>query len=262
MLPRPRSPPVPGPPGASIADVVRRMDELLRRFDRAGDYRAVFLRSYRMITDTVQGAVGGATFADPRWLTALDVAFAQEYFDALDGFEAGRRIPRCWRLAFELAARRRTTVLADLVLGMNAHIIHDLPVAVWKLGLGDATRAARQEDFTAVDGLLAARIDRVQRLIERRYSLVLWVLDRAAGHADEVFTGDSLRVARARAWLDGLALIDASDSASRDALMVALDEKACAAGLPWRLEAEVQPGCLSGFVRAADRRLALAWWRR
>jgi hypothetical protein len=259
----PLSAPAPsGLAGKSIADVVQRMDELLRRFDRAGDYRAVFLRSYRTITLAVREAVGETPFADAQWLAALDVQFAQEYFDALDDFEAGRPIARCWQLAFDLATRRRTTVLADLVLGMNAHIVHDLPVALWKLGLGDGTRALRQRDFTSVDDLLARRIDDVQRQVCRHYSLGLWLLDRVTGSADEIVTEASLRVARARAWTDGLALIDAIDLPSRDALRAALDVRACAAGLPWRIEAEAAPGWLSRWIRRADRRLALARWKR
>src|SRR3990172_2736016 len=255
--------PAPGrPAGPSIADVCRRMDELLRRFDRARDYRAVFLRSYRIITGAVQEAVGDTSFADQQWLTALDVQFAQEYFDALDGFEAGRPIPRCWQLAFDLATQRRTSVLGDLILGMNAHIVHDLPIALWKLGLGGGTRALRQQDFKGVDDLLARRIDGVQQQICRRYSLGLWLLDRVTRRADELYTDTSLRAARARAWTDGLALIDAADLPSREGLLASLDERASAVGLPWQLEASLGPAWLSRWIRRADRALALSWLRR
>jgi len=260
--PKPLSPPPPGQSsGQSIAEVCRRMDLLLQRFDRAGDYRAVFLRSYRTITGAMQEAVSAGRFADPRWVADLDVAFAQEYFDALDGFEAGRPIPRCWQLALDLDARRRTTVLDDLVLGMNAHIVHDLPVALWKLGLG-GTRAARQQDYTRVDDLLAGRIDGVQRQIGRHYSLCLWLLDHATGRFDELYTDVRLRAARARAWSDGLALIDAADPASRGALLAELDTRACDADRPWRVAASVEPPWLGQWIRRADRWLARSWWRR
>jgi hypothetical protein len=247
-------------PIGSVDAVLARMSELLAEFEREGDPRAVFLRSYRIITARVRDQVATTKFTDAVWLAALDVQFAHAYFDALEGYEAGAAIPRCWQLAFDLAQAGRTSVIADLTLGMNAHIFHDLPIAVYKLGLGTLGRDVRQQDYTLVDGLLALEINEVQRQITRHYSFGLWLLDRAGHGADELFTDRGLRAARAVAWQNAVRLLDAPDDAARTQLMLEFDRLACAAGALFQSGPLAEPNWFTRFLRRVDRKLASWLW--
>lgn len=260
----PAAAPLPGPPSdvalESVDSVLARMTALLEEFERERDPRAVFLRSYRIITTRVRDRVAATTFSDAVWLAALDVEFARAYFDALEGYEAGKPIPRCWRLAFERAKEGRTTVLADLVLGMNAHIIHDLPIAVYRLGLGSVVREVRQADYTLVDDLLAHKIEEVQSEICRHYSFGLWLLDRAGRDVDELFTDGGLRTARALGWQNALALIDAPNDTERSRLLGQLDETACLAGAPFHSGPLAEANWFTRTFRRVDRWFASIWW--
>jgi hypothetical protein len=153
-------------------------------------------------------------------------------------------------------------VLADLILGMNAHIVHDLPIAVYRLGLGNAARDVRQADYTLVDELLAHKIEEVQSEICRHYSFALWLLDRTGNRVDELFTDGGLRSARALGWQNALALIDAPDEAERNRLLGQLDAAACLAGTPFHSGPLAQANWFTRTLRRLDRWFASLWWSR
>jgi hypothetical protein len=122
---------------SAIRQALERMDGLLQGWDAAGDYRGVFLRAYRDITARLDQAIDAGEFKDNPWMERLDLAFAEEYFAALRAYDSGPGpLARCWRLAFDANRGRQTSALQDLLLGMNAHIRHDLPIAIDKVGMG------------------------------------------------------------------------------------------------------------------------------
>ena len=213
----------------TIADVIARLDGLVAGWDRNGDYRAVFARSYRIITRRMAKAIGDGFFEDNAWMAALDIRFAQEYFDAVDDYDSGTgEVPRCWRLAFQLARFRQTTVLQDLLVGINAHVLHDLAIALNAMGLPPADRALRRRDHDRVNDVLAGLIDEVQADLERRYSWTLGFLDRLLGQDDEALTDEGLRTSRATAWVSAIALADAPDDGARRTIREGLDLSASA----------------------------------
>jgi hypothetical protein len=211
------------------------MEALLARFDAAGDFRAVFVRSYRSVTAKMESAIRSSVFEDPVWMEAYDVQFAQEYFDALEAFESGAQsLPTCWKLCFELAVQKKTTVLQDLVLGMSAHILHDLPIAIHKIGIAAAQRPLRLRDHQKVDQVLAGQIEVVQDEVTRHYSWALGSVDRLFGRGDELLTGVGIQSARRNAWTMAVQLADALTETSRSDLRRTLDMEA---SVPARLVA-------------------------
>jgi hypothetical protein len=209
------------------------MEALLARFDASGDFRAVFVRSYRSVTERMESAIRSSVFEDAVWMEALDVQFAQEYFDALDAYESGAEsVPACWKLCFELAVQKKTTVLQDLVLGMNAHILHDLPIALNKIGIEAAQRPLRLRDHQKVDQVLGGQIEVVQDEVTRHYSWVLGSLDRLVGREDELLTGVGILSARRNAWMMAVQLADAVSETSRSDIRRVLDMQA---SIPARL---------------------------
>ncbi|MFE2722449.1 DUF5995 family protein [Kitasatospora sp. NPDC059327] len=137
------------------------------------DGLAVFNRMYLTVTDAVRRGLavppadprgrtgppysGRPSFADPVATAELDVVFAGRYLLAVDAAAAGRPAPACWQPLFELRAHRGVHPLQFALAGMNAHIQHDLPLAVvdtcHRLGCGPERLA---EDYRRVNGLLAA----------------------------------------------------------------------------------------------------------
>jgi hypothetical protein len=242
----------------TIEQVLERMDRLLERWEAARDHRAVFLLSYRIVTEVMRESVRNGRFQDNEWMERLDVQFAQEFFDAVDAGESGGAFPDCWRVAFELARKRETTVLQDLLLGMNAHIVHDLPVALVKVGIASEERSLRLRDHERVNEILIGVIDRIQNEVTSRYSWILGLLDRVAGTRDELLTRTGILSARTGAWATAVALFDAP-AAARPQMALDLDLTARRAALAIAPRGRLLSPLLR-FARPLDS--ALARWAR
>ncbi|MEU8512451.1 DUF5995 family protein [Kitasatospora sp. NPDC048722] len=117
---------------------------------------AVFNRAYLTVTEAVRERLGGPYFADPAAVAELDVVFAGRYLLAVAADAAGREPPACWRPLFELRAHAGVHPLQFALAGMNAHIQHDLPLAVLdtcgRLGCGPEDV---EDDYHRVNGVLA-----------------------------------------------------------------------------------------------------------
>ncbi|TQL51508.1 hypothetical protein FB467_2655 [Ornithinicoccus hortensis] len=111
---------------ASVAAVI----EALRAVDgtlEPGDGIRHFNRMYLRVTELVAARIEDGTFGDREFITRLDIVFAHLYLDAVRG--SGQDVPRCWAPLFE--SRDAPLVPVQFAIaGMNAHINHDLPVAV------------------------------------------------------------------------------------------------------------------------------------
>ncbi|MEU3507133.1 DUF5995 family protein [Streptomyces longwoodensis] len=96
----------------------------------ARDGVAVFNRVYLAVTQEVDRQLDAGRFADPRAASTLDVRFAERYLAAVDAACADRRPPACWRPLFQWRRHPGVRPLQFALAGINAHIGHDLALAV------------------------------------------------------------------------------------------------------------------------------------
>ncbi|MDT3399982.1 DUF5995 family protein [Streptomyces sp. B1866] len=122
-----------------------------------GDGVGVFNRVYLSVTEEVGRSLAAGYFGDAAATEDLDVRFAGRYLAAVDAAAAGRRPPACWRPLFAARERARVRPLQFALAGINAHIGHDLALA-----LVDTCRARGAEPPA-----LAADFDRVGLLLTR-----------------------------------------------------------------------------------------------
>jgi Family of unknown function (DUF5995) len=144
---------------ATIADVIARMqaiDALLP----ANDGLKWFNRLYLMVTQQVDLNPPGGAWQDPAWLTRLDVVFAGLYFNAVAGYLSGSSaVPSSWSALFEARYRTGVDRIQFALAGMNAHINHDLALALLatdaELKVIPALDSAEHADYQSVNDLLA-----------------------------------------------------------------------------------------------------------
>jgi hypothetical protein len=191
-------------PVTTIADVLARMREIEAALPPT-DGVACFNKLYVAVTENVTAAEqAGTTFQSTTFLSALDVAFANLYFDALSKLEYGAAPPRAWAPLF--AARSRTDVapLQFALAGMNAHINRDLPVGLVRtfqgLGIEMARPSQQATDFDAVNGVLAQT---EAATAETYFTPLMKQLHRDFDGVDDVVANWSVREARAAAWTNG-----------------------------------------------------------
>ena len=190
-----------GEPAAAIDDVV---DQLQRRIDALAPdqiHRRIFLTTYKRTTYAVGEAVNDAYFEDPDWVVRWDVAFAELFIVAHDDDQAGRRVPRPWRLAFQADPDLPTIV--HLLLGMNAHINYDLPQATLSVITDQDFEdpvliQRRRRDHERIDTILARRVSAEDHEIGGRRS----VLDLLLTPANRLSSRRFLREARQKVWLN------------------------------------------------------------
>ncbi|MBO1414030.1 DUF5995 family protein [Streptomyces sp. FH025] len=140
---------------ATVEEVVGRLREIAAGLPPA-DGVAVFNRLYLAVTEAVRDRLGGGYFADPTAMAELDVVFAGRYLLAVAADAAGQEPPACWRPLFALRAHPGVHPLQFALAGMNAHIQHDLPLAVVDLCHHRGCEPDEvEEDYHRINGVLA-----------------------------------------------------------------------------------------------------------
>ena len=166
----------------------------------------MFIDVYRQVTALVAERVTDGTFADPAFVEDLDVRFAQIFLDVPRNLAAGRPVSKAWQPLVDRRVTRGVLPIQLALAGMNAHINHDLALA-----LVATCRARRREpesgsihaDFEKVNAVLAE----VVRPIRRSF-LDEAVIRYGAGASPlvDLVSNFSIDKARDAAWVSGLTL--------------------------------------------------------
>ncbi|MEO3975153.1 DUF5995 family protein [Streptomyces sp. CAU 1734] len=120
---------VPAQARSEVGRIAERMRALGARWP-ASDGVAVFNRVYLTVTEEIDRRIEAGDFPDRRAATALDVLFAGRYLSAVAAVDAGRRPPACWRPLFQYRHHPGVRTVQFALAGINAHIGHDLALAV------------------------------------------------------------------------------------------------------------------------------------
>lgn len=205
-----------------VADGVSTLEHWLRE---RRDRRAVFASAYRDVTQAIRRhSSEGHFFADDAWVRSCHVASANLYREALFAFARHDHgnVPKAWRFSFETSATGDALVLQDLLLGINAYLNHDLPLALEQVSIDP--RDVRDEDHIRLVEVLQAATDPLQDRIAGLYAPALRVLDRSPGRMDEDMAGFSIRTARRACWDNAVLLSGAAGEEDRAAVRRRLDD--------------------------------------
>ena len=201
----------PAPPAATIDEVIARMQSIDAALP-ASDGVACFNRMYLEVTSQVSRQVQKGFFGDPAFVSHLDVVFANLYFcavDALSGPPCG--LPVAW---LPLLAARSTPGIEPIqfaLAGMNAHINHDLPLAVVTTCTDLSTApndGCHHDDYQKIDALLDASEQSVRESFEPQDVVVV---DQHMAAVANVIGNWSINAARDVAWDNAMALWDVRD---------------------------------------------------
>ncbi len=117
-----------------------------------------FNRLYLMVTQQVDLNPPGGAWQNPAWLIGLDVIFAGYYFRAIRGLLAGETIPSAWSALFEARFRPGIDRIQFALAGMNAHINHDLALALLdinaQLNVSPECGSPEHVDYESINAVL------------------------------------------------------------------------------------------------------------
>lgn len=206
-----------------IDEAIPALKKALDWYHENNDYRAVFLRAYYIITVNVHAAVHGrgewrkGIFFDPAWIASLAGKFSSLYFQSLTTFERAPESELAWKVAHRLAEDRASTVVQDLLLGLNAHINYDLAYGIY-MNLkehGDDRNhlllPRRKFDHDQVNEILLRSIPEITTTLARDYGGAIRFLDVALDRLDDLLAGTGLRYYRERVWWDAVSYLTTTD---------------------------------------------------
>ena len=142
----------------TIDEVIERMnriDEILPNSDGLKWFNWLYL----LVTTSVKENPPSSAWQHPEWLMQLDVVFANLYFAAIQSALSAGSTPKSWQALFEARMRGGIDRMQFALAGMNAHINHDLSLALLQADAEYNTTpeisSREHDDFERVNDLLA-----------------------------------------------------------------------------------------------------------
>jgi hypothetical protein len=197
-------------PVTSVSEAIARM-EAIEAVTASQDGLACFNRMYLRVTREVNAELDGPVYSDPVFMARLDVAFANLYFEAVDAADEPATVPLAWRPLIELRAESGIEPIQFALAGMNAHINHDLPLAVIRACLDlstSPTEGRHIADYKKVNRLLDAAEQSVQQSFESEFELAV---DRRLKAVDNAVANWTINSCRNLAWRNSLLLWELRD---------------------------------------------------
>lgn len=137
----------------SFEDVLRQLKLLEKDLNTYNlSQFSVFNTAYTIVTNAIKDAAADDYFQKPDFIEKFTICFASYYFQVINNFTSGSPdIPQAWVKMRDAAQTNSTPMFIVLLMGANAHINHDLPLAM-------ATFVSKNRDYSLRD---ARRVDKV-----------------------------------------------------------------------------------------------------
>ena len=182
---------------ARVATVVGKLKDIQGEAEKntappTSDGVASFNFLYTTITTAILTRLQDGSFEDPRFLSELDVQFAERYLNALAAFQQrAESAPRAWRVLFERRGDPRITRMQFAVAGVNAHVNFDLAlalVATWELTGPPVNPSPQHDDYLAINTVFKDEMDGLRHYFEDPFlrSLDTSTADRINNHFDDM----------------------------------------------------------------------------
>ena len=217
-----------GTPVSSVADVIASftaIDAALPETDGLKWFNSLYLA----VTRAVDGNLNSGEWRNVEWITTLDIVFARLYLDALaKSLTPGAAPSKCWQVLFQARHDARLARIQFALAGVNAHIDHDLSVAVvqacGQLGLAPVHLSPQYQDYCHVNSVLDGLVEQAKQ------DLLVGLLGNDLPHIDlvENLTAQwGLRTTREVAWTNAeLLWLARSVPGLEDRILTGLDVKA------------------------------------
>ena len=210
----------PGSSNVCVSGKVQCIDAVVREMQKRAEplmdtcsHQALFALTYLRVTQAYAwSARQPGYYADPGWTNHAVAVFAKYYLGAFDNWTANSNssaVPQAWKTAFSRARDGKVSAAGNFFLGLNAHINHDLALAMAAAGLTGPDGRSEKPNYDHIDALLnSVTLPLVAELTAR--------LDQSMDDSslplslDAVATGNVMFAWREQAWRNAELLADAT----------------------------------------------------
>jgi hypothetical protein len=137
----------------SVDGVIASLDTIVTESITSGSRLGYFAALYKRMTMAIRDGIASGKFQDNARMERLDVAFATRYLVTRDQWLAGELHGQSWLQAYNATNSSQYTVLQQLLIGINPHIMIDLGVAAARTCPGDQF-ASLEHDFNTVNAII------------------------------------------------------------------------------------------------------------
>ncbi len=213
------------------------MEQYIQHWQETADSRALFLRTYLLMTRNVLLAIDQQQFHDSAWVNKLLHHFAHYYFMALEQYEHQPASSlKVWQVAHNAAYDNHVSAFQKILLGMNAHINYDLVLALvdllqpeWEY-LSRQQRESRYADHCHINDIIGHTIDTVQNDILNPVMSVMYLVDKVMGPLDEFLLSRLIAYWRNTVWQNAVQLLETADPQQRTARIQQLEQATLVTG--------------------------------
>ncbi|MGZ6365137.1 MAG: DUF5995 family protein [Ktedonobacteraceae bacterium] len=212
-----------------VIQIMQNLDAMLPSNDGLKWFNLLYLR----VTQAVYAKQPPGGWDDQAWLTKLDINFGRLYFDALANSCLDQtKVPRAWMALFESRDNQNIERVQFALAGINAHINHDLPLALVQTCKDMHTSPQRDtreySDFENVNSLLSGVMPTTLNVLATG---ILGELAQDTGTIGRLLAMWSVETARDTAWTNAELLWELQNLPTlSDNLMLVIDRLSGLAG--------------------------------
>ncbi len=138
-----------------VIDTLQAIDGVLPSSDGLKWFNLLYL----MVTREVHNRPPATGWRNPQWVTRLDIVFAELYLATINNFiRQSAPTPSSWKALFEVRHQEGIERIQFALAGMNAHINHDLSLALLQtdteLNVTPTLDSPEHADFDHVNNIL------------------------------------------------------------------------------------------------------------
>jgi Family of unknown function (DUF5995) len=141
---------------------------------------------YQKVTEGVRHQSATLRWENAKWLERLDVIFAKLYFAVITDWRNRAKVARSWLPLFESRNRRGIMRVQFAFAGINAHINHDLPIALVQtdkeLLITPRRGTGEFRDFEKINGILELVMENTKQFIANG---IVGLVDEDLGRLDD-----------------------------------------------------------------------------
>jgi uncharacterized protein DUF5995 len=184
-----------------VINVMRGLDTILQNKDGLKWFNLLYLK----VTEGISDSPPAEGWENPQFVERLTIIFASLYFSAITSWQRDQDIvARAWAPLFRARQKQGIMRVQFAIAGMNAHINHDLPIAIVQTseeqGIVPRQGSPEQRDFERVNAILESVAEQVKQF---HATGIIGELDQDLGRLDDVVALWSVRKARETAYTNG-----------------------------------------------------------
>lgn len=139
----------------TIDGVIDQLEQIVQESIKTGSRLGYFAALYKRMTMAVHDGITAGRFQDAARMEALDVTFANRYLETRQQYFAGELHGQSWLQAYEATTNAKYTLLQQLLIGINPHIMIDLGVAAARTCPGSEL-APLKDDFNTINAVISS----------------------------------------------------------------------------------------------------------